>query len=326
MTNEELVARLMQGDESALEELCEQNTGLIRDRANIIAKDYNCIRREKTGGLTSYSENILADLCGVGMVTFIERIRRGEYDSDKAKLTTYVVPYLDGAMRRHLESSLGNLALSNDDMTLVRDIQKRYHKDGKSIPEIAEAVDCSEAEVSRHLRYGTHFYGIIDAFHGSDENDESEFYSILEDTSTVSPALLVYLRIHREYLKELFNSLPRKDKDILGKFYGVFSYEKKPLEDIGKYHMIKPDAVEKAKKKALKKLQKNFSESRLRWWIRLNRQLNYPTPPTSDEVIQTWYPSDEWLVPKRLQQYVCALAEVYGIVHEELEKEHDSEE
>ena len=47
MTNEELIARLADGDESALAKLCSKNDGLIRVRAKEIAKSYNCFRYTK---------------------------------------------------------------------------------------------------------------------------------------------------------------------------------------------------------------------------------------------------------------------------------------
>ena len=42
MTNEKLMARYAEGDLSALDALCEQNRGLIHDRAERIAFLYHC--------------------------------------------------------------------------------------------------------------------------------------------------------------------------------------------------------------------------------------------------------------------------------------------
>ena len=42
VTNEELMSLYVQGDSSALSRLCEQNRGLICDRAKKMALAYNC--------------------------------------------------------------------------------------------------------------------------------------------------------------------------------------------------------------------------------------------------------------------------------------------
>ena len=38
MTNEELLVRVSNGDEAALTKLCLMNTGLVKDRARLIAR------------------------------------------------------------------------------------------------------------------------------------------------------------------------------------------------------------------------------------------------------------------------------------------------
>ena len=78
MTNEELMAQFMDGDESVLTKLCNNNDGLIRSRAKEIAKAYNCIQYTQRGKYKSYTRRVLNDLCSVGRITFMERIRSGE--------------------------------------------------------------------------------------------------------------------------------------------------------------------------------------------------------------------------------------------------------
>ena len=44
MTNEELLERIANGEEAALTKLCLVNTGLVKDRARLIARQYHCLR------------------------------------------------------------------------------------------------------------------------------------------------------------------------------------------------------------------------------------------------------------------------------------------
>ena len=48
MSNEELMRRFADGDDSALSELCEQNMGLVGSRARLIAGEYGCAGRKET--------------------------------------------------------------------------------------------------------------------------------------------------------------------------------------------------------------------------------------------------------------------------------------
>ena len=54
MTNEELLERIANGEEAALTKLCLVNTGLVKDRAWSIARQYHCLRQTKYGGLSDY--------------------------------------------------------------------------------------------------------------------------------------------------------------------------------------------------------------------------------------------------------------------------------
>lgn len=274
MTNEDLMAQFMAGDESVLAKLCNKNEGLIRSRAKEIAKAYNCIQYTQRGKYKSYTKCILNDLCGVGRITFMERIRSGNYNREKGMLTTFVVPFIDGDMRRYMETNLGCLSLDSETMTTVRKAQRLHHMEYMGAGEIAAELHISEEEAARHIGYGTHFYGIDDLTNYYDDVDAYDY--LLEDETTAPPKQIVYHRIRMEYLRELFDALPRRDKDILGKYYGVYGYRKAPVQDIAMYHFLSDEGVREAKDKALEKLRKAYPTSMMRHWSKINRALEYP--------------------------------------------------
>ena len=141
MSDQELLDRIAQGDQTALTELCDSHVELIRKRAQWIARQYNCLRPGSRGGWSDYTKETLSELESVGILVLIECARNGGYDSTKGTFGTYIVPFLDGAMRRHLESSMGTLSLDRDSMGLVRKAQMLYYRDGKEISKIAEELD-----------------------------------------------------------------------------------------------------------------------------------------------------------------------------------------
>lgn len=306
MTNEELVRLYYDGDESALEKLYRRNLGLIRSIAKETAGEFNCIRmdRDRPENLSSYSKTILDDLCGEGALEFLTRLQSREYDESRAMLTTYLYPHVKGRMTRWLERSIGNLALSKDEMASVREAQKLYHTDWLDTDEVADKMEISREQVSRYIRYNTHFLGVYDLV--PVDYDGDPFERLMPGKLSVSAEQIVYRKVCIELLRELFDALPKKDRDILGKRYGVFGFPQTPLKDIGMYHMMKESAVEKAKDRALKKLEKAYPGSRLHRWKTVYRLMSRPIPPPEENVeLRVSFP-----------RHVRALAEVYGILHE----------
>ena len=271
MTNEEWMIRLAEGDESALETLCENNRGLIRDRARRMAEAYHCIRVNDRGQWSGYTKETLSELESVGMTAFLECIRSGRYDSAQGALTTYVVPFIDGAMRRHFEKNLGTLSLDRDSMALVRRAQQLHDGLGKDTQEVAERLGISASEAAKHIVYPTHFLSVYDL---ADRDEDSDVFDyIAEDHTNASPAEIVYRHIQMECLRELFHKLPKKDRDILGKCFGVFGYPKSPKREIAMYHFMKEDAVEKAKDRALKELREGWRDSLARRWSEAHQMI-----------------------------------------------------
>ena len=84
----------------------------------------------------------------------------------------------------------------------------------------------------------------------------------------------VYRKVCIELLRELFDTLPKKDRDILGKTGDVFGYPEATLKEIGMYHMMKESAVEQAKNRAVEKLRESYPGSRLQVWRTVHRMID----------------------------------------------------
>ena len=306
MTNEELVRRYYDGDEAALEKLYHKNLGLIRSIAKETAADFSCLTVDEhhPNQFSAYTKTILDDLCGEGALEFLARIQSREYDQNCAALTTYLYPHLKGRMTRWLEQNIGCMALSKDEMAAVRQAQRLYHVAWKDTGEIAEELGIPEARVSRYVRYNTHFLGVHDLVPEGYDGDPYE--RLMPGTLTASAEQAVYRKVCIELLRELFDTLPKKDRDILGKAYGVFGYSEAALKEIGMYHMMKESAVEKAKNRAVEKLREAYPGSRLQVWRAVHRMMRRPVLPSGED----------GELRRNFPQYVRALTEVYGVLSE----------
>jgi len=102
----------------------------------------------------------------------------------------------------------------------------------------------------------------------SDLAAEGEIDRLIEyaDQQSTPVDWIVYQKICLELLQELFDKLSDKDKSILGHSFGVYGYKKYTLDELGLQEMLTADGVVKAKKVALRHLQKLYKDSKLQLW------------------------------------------------------------
>lgn len=282
MTNEELLERIANGEEAALTKLCLMNTGLVKDRARLIARQYHCLRQTKYGGLSDYAKETLSDLESVGKLALVECVRAGNYDAEKGRFTTYVTPFLDGAMRRHLEHSMGTLALDRDSMSLVRKAQRLYYQEGKEPSEVCASLGVSFRTVARAITYPTHFFSVYDLQRADDDID---IFDRLASTRLSGSAEDAVIRmVTMECLREEFLRLSKRDQDILGRYFGVYGFPKSDLREIAVRNRMKESGVEKAKDQALKHLRDRCRDS-FAWKLRWARQMVTQAEPISSDSV-----------------------------------------
>lgn len=259
MTNEELLEQIANGDEAALAKLCLMNTGLVKERARLIARQYHCLRQTQYGSLSDYTKETLSELESVGKLALVECVRAGGYDAEKGRFTTYVTPFLDGAMRRHLECSMGTLSLDRDSMGLVRKMQRLYYQEGKKLSEICVSLGISFRVAARAVAYPTHFFSVYDL---QDLDDDGDIYERLTTNRLSGSAEDAVIRaLTMKCLREEFMRLSKRDQEILGRYFGVYGFPKSDLREIAMRNRMKEPGVEKAKEQALKHLQNRFQGS-----------------------------------------------------------------
>ena len=79
---------------------------------------------------------------------------------------------------------------------------------------------------------------------------------------------IVMNEIWLSLLPEVFNGLKIKDRYILGHYYGLYDYEKKPPEQLGLELELTVDGVYKARDAALRRLKQLYHGTPLHIWRR----------------------------------------------------------
>lgn len=264
MTNEELYQKVQGGDVDTFEQLYGQLENFIRAIALDAARSFGC---KDAAAVT-----MMEDLCAEGNLELWERIQTGGYDEHAGKLTTWLYPFLRGRMYRYLETNLGVMALSKDEMARVRLAQRLYHTEDKPVTEIAAQMGISETETARLVGYNAHFLSVFDLQKGDEEGDSLE--RLLSNRQRVSAEQIVYRKVCLELLETLFRSLSAKDRSILGHTFGVYGYEKLSADELGLREMLSPDGVTKARKTALEHLRRRYPDSDLHRWREVFRLVN----------------------------------------------------
>lgn len=263
MTNEELIAQYRRdpNDKETMHQLCQQFKKLIRKLAIECARSFHCVfYRENGKGYTAYTDFIIEDLVGEGRIALIEAIRSDCYSPDTAKLSTYVYPFIKGAMYRWLESNIGAVGISRHEMQKVRQAQRMYHE-RTLVNEIAQSMHLSESEAAWLINYNTHALSM-------EQLIEEDFSSEDGEQLRYSMEYGVMLKIWLSLLPEVFEKLKKKDKHLLGHLYGVYGYEKKSLDTLALELELTTAGVYKARDNAIRHLQELYRNSDLYIWRR----------------------------------------------------------
>ena len=281
MTNEKLYQKVRNGDTDAFEQLYVQLENFIRAITLDAARRFGCT--------DSAASSLLEDLCAEGNLELWERIQTGGYDEHAGKLTTYLYPFLRGRMYRYLETNLGVMALSKDEMARVRMAQRLYYTEDKSVAEIAAQMGISERTTARLVGYNTHFLPVFDLQKEDEEGDPLE--RLLSHRQGASAEQIVYRKVCLELLEPLFRSLSAKNRSILGHTFGVYGYEKLSADELGLRELLSPDGVTKARKTALEHLRKRYPGSELQRWREAFRSLNRARREAGNESVCLPYPA-----------------------------------
>ena len=263
MTNEELIEQYRRdpNDIETVHQLYQQSRKLILKLATESARSFHCLFfRENGKDYTAYTDSVIDELVSEGTVALIEVIRSDRYAPDAGKFSTYVYPFIKGAMHRWLENNIGAVAVSKHEMQKVRQAQQMYNE-GIPINEIIQSMKLTEAQLSQLLNYNTHALSL-------DQLIEDDLSSEGGEQPHCSMEYAVMLKIWLSLLPEVFEKLKKKDKYLLGHLYGVYGYEKQSPDTLALELELTTSGVYKARDTALKHLQTLYRESDLYIWRR----------------------------------------------------------
>ncbi len=200
-----------------MEHIYLQNKEMVEACANKLCRRFHC-------------EQLREDLISAGTLAVLTYADR--YNPDvEAALSTFLYPYIVGAIKRELENSLYPVSLSKREFEALRmqgylsflSLDERYDDNGEPIIQIKDArLDVEQ---------------------------------------------IVLHQIYLEALEKEFDNLSFKEREILGGFFGAFGYEQRTLADLGEQFDLTENAAAKAKDNALKKLTDACFNGEIGIWL-----------------------------------------------------------
>lgn len=185
------------GDKQALEDLINDNSGLI----------YSIVKRFKDRGYE------LEDLYQIAVIGFIKSIKRFDTSFD-VKLSTYAVPYILGEIKRFIrDDGLVKVSRSMKELGIrIKEVQKQeLQKTGRDlrVEEIAKKLGVSAEEVATAMDT---FLPVESIYQSSYTNEEGAI-NIIDTLSTqVDESNTITNRLS---IRALIDELEEKEKELI---------------------------------------------------------------------------------------------------------------
>ena len=185
------------GDKQALEDLINDNSGLI----------YSIVKRFKDRGYE------LEDLYQIAVIGFIKSIKRFDTSFD-VKLSTYAVPYILGEIKRFIrDDGLVKVSRSMKELGIrIKEVQKQeLQKTGRDlrVEEIAKKLGVSAEEVAAAMDT---FLPVESIYQSSYTNEEGAI-NIIDTLSTqVDESNTLTNRLS---IRALIDELEEKEKELI---------------------------------------------------------------------------------------------------------------
>lgn len=250
----ELGRRIREGDQEALERLCNANLRFVVS----VAKQY------QNQGLS------LADLINEGNVGLLKAARR--FDETKGfKFISYAVWWIRQSIlqailehsrivRTPLNKSTSYTKINNAYTSFVQQFEREPTDE-----ELAEMLDIPVRDVRSLLRSHAR-HNSLDAPIGGEDSDAT-MLDLLADEDGMSPDEALMEQSLREEVKAGMRFLSPREQEVLSAYYGLNGRQPLNLEEIGEMFGLTRERVRQIKERAIRRLRKSINRNNLRAYL-----------------------------------------------------------